>query len=255
MKLTVLCDNNSIIDNYLLAEPALSFLIEDGSEVILFDAGYSDVFLRNAETMGVDLNRITKIVFSHGHNDHTRGVEHILDLKQNIEVICHPGADCFKSYNGLDISMPIKLKEFPDNFKVRTSKKPLKISDNIWFLGEIKRGIQKVKPLGDDYLYDDSALMYVQDNRISIITGCSHSGIINTIEQAKAISKIDEIDALIGGFHMLDNPELNNEVCHYLAKENVRVVYPCHCTDLQAKIKLSKVCKIKEVGVGMVIEI
>ncbi len=255
MKLTVLCDNNSIIDNYLLAEPALSFLIEDNDEVILFDTGYSDVFLRNAEKMNIDLTKITKIIFSHGHNDHTKGVEHLLNLKQDIEVIAHPNVDEKKVYEGLDVSMPLKLKDFPGNFKITTTKEPLKISDNMWFLGEIKREVQQVKPLGDDYLYDDSALLYVGDSKITIITGCSHSGICNIVEQAKRVSGIDDIEIIIGGFHMLNNPDLNNEVCNYLSLENVEVIYPCHCTDLLAKIQLSKVCNIKEVGVGLIIEV
>ena len=53
---------------------------------------------------------------------------------------------------------------------------------------------------------------------------------------------------------MLNNPQLNKEVCDYLAKEKINVIYPCHCTDLLAKIQLSKVCNIKEVGVGLIID-
>lgn len=176
-----------------------------------------------------------------------------MNLKQKIEVIAHPDVDKDKFYEGLDVSMPVKLKDFPGNFKITTTKEPLKISENIWFLGEIKRTVQEVKPLGEDYLYDDSALLYIGDKKISIITGCSHSGICNIIEQAKRVSGIGEIDVIIGGFHLLNNPKLNNEVCNYLSKENVDVIYPCHCTDLQAKIQLSKVNEIKEVGVGLII--
>ena len=74
MKLTVLVDNNTYIDQYYLGEPALSFYIEDGTEKILFDTGYSDAFIKNAEQMGIDLGALTYIVLSHGHNDHTRGL-------------------------------------------------------------------------------------------------------------------------------------------------------------------------------------
>ena len=73
MKLTVLVDNNTYIDQYYLGEPALSFYIEDGDERILFDTGYSDAFIKNAEAMHIDLGRLTYIMLSHGHNDHTRG--------------------------------------------------------------------------------------------------------------------------------------------------------------------------------------
>ena len=53
MKLTVLTDNNTIIDRYLLGEPGLSFYLEDGEDSLLFDVGYSDVFLQNARTLGL----------------------------------------------------------------------------------------------------------------------------------------------------------------------------------------------------------
>ena len=67
MKLTVLVDNNTLLDVYYWGEPGLSYYIEDGSDTILFDAGYSDVFRINAEKMGVDLDRVNKVVLSHGH--------------------------------------------------------------------------------------------------------------------------------------------------------------------------------------------
>ena len=37
MRITVLADNNTIIDMYYLGEPALSFLIEDEGKKILFN--------------------------------------------------------------------------------------------------------------------------------------------------------------------------------------------------------------------------
>ena len=70
-------DNNTYIDQYYLGEPAFSVYIEDGAEKILFDTGYSDAFLRNAEQMRVDMNALTYIVLSHGHNDHSRGHENL----------------------------------------------------------------------------------------------------------------------------------------------------------------------------------
>lgn len=48
MKLTVLVDNNTFIDRYFLGEPAVSYYIEDEDDKILFDTGYSDVFISNA---------------------------------------------------------------------------------------------------------------------------------------------------------------------------------------------------------------
>lgn len=94
MKLTVLTDNNTIIDRYLLGEPALSFYLEDDGQQLLFDVGYSDVLIKNAQTLGIDLAQIPRIVISHGHDDHTRGLQalHRQGLLVSKTVIAHPDA-------------------------------------------------------------------------------------------------------------------------------------------------------------------
>lgn len=66
MKLKVLEDNNTFIDEYYLGEPGVSYYIEDGDEKILFDTGYSSVILKNASKMNIDLNKINKLVISQG---------------------------------------------------------------------------------------------------------------------------------------------------------------------------------------------
>ena len=95
MKLTILVDNNTFIDQYYHGEPAASFYIETEGEKILFDTGYSDILISNAEKMNIDLKRITHIVLSHGHDDHTKGLKYlkdVIDLAQ-VKLIAHP--DCF----------------------------------------------------------------------------------------------------------------------------------------------------------------
>ena len=64
MKLTVLADNNTFIDQYYLGEPAVSYYIEIDDCRILFDTGYSDAFLRNALSLGIDLGAITHVLCS-----------------------------------------------------------------------------------------------------------------------------------------------------------------------------------------------
>lgn len=95
MKLRVLIDNNTYIDDYYLGEPAVSYYIEEEECRILLDTGYSDVLLWNAELMGIDLSKLTHIVFSHGHNDHTRGFQFLADKVDlsGVSLIAHP--DCF----------------------------------------------------------------------------------------------------------------------------------------------------------------
>ena len=78
MRLKVLEDNNTFIDMYYLGEPAVSYYIEDGDDKILFDVGYSDAYIKNAKRMNIDLNKVNKLVISHGHNDHTGGLKYFL---------------------------------------------------------------------------------------------------------------------------------------------------------------------------------
>ena len=84
MKITILVENNTRIDKYLLSEPALSLFIETENKKILFDTGYSDVFIKNAKTLDIDLNQITDIVLSHGHDDHTGGLRFFNPQNKNI---------------------------------------------------------------------------------------------------------------------------------------------------------------------------
>ena len=70
MKLKVLVDNNTYIDQYYYGEPAVSYYIEDEDTNLLLDVGYSDIFMKNANALDVDLESVNTIVISHGHDDH-----------------------------------------------------------------------------------------------------------------------------------------------------------------------------------------
>lgn len=262
MKLTVLVENNTLIDKYLLGEPALSFYIEVDDKKILFDAGYSDIFIQNALKIGIDLKKLDNIVFSHGHNDHTLGIIYLRKLYQdskdlgiqvNIpEIIAHQNILDRKFDNLVgDVGFPLSKDQLEKSFTLKLTSSPCWITENLVFLGEIPRKFN-IKNTKYD-LKDDSALVYKTKEGIVIITGCSHSGICNIIEYAKEISQQDNIIDVIGGFHLLNTgePELQ-EISGYLKAQNIQKLHPCHCTDLKAKIFLSKILQVEEVGVGTV---
>ena len=94
MQLTVLVDNNTLIDRYYLGEPGVAYYLEDGDVRILFDVGYSDIFLRNAQALGIDLSRLQQVVLSHGHNDHTRGLLWLSEQEyfSELQLLAHPEA-------------------------------------------------------------------------------------------------------------------------------------------------------------------
>ena len=266
MKLKVLVDNNTFIDEYYLGEPAVSYYIVDGNDHILFDTGYSDIFIKNASKMNIDLNKVNKIVISHGHDDHTGGLKYFLNTKKDIKLIAHPDCFNYKEVDGLCISSPLSKEDLSNYCNLKLTKEPTKISDNIMYLGEIPslNTFEQRDVIGltikdneekNDIVIDDSAIVYKGDNGLFIITGCSHSGICNIIEYAKKVCDDDRIYGVIGGFHLFENSDRLQNTIKYFKDNNIKLLYPCHCVSLEAKVELAKQMKINEVGVGLEIDI
>ena len=264
MKLKVLVDNNTYIDQYYCGEPAISYYIEDEDVSLLLDVGYSDLFIKNSTALGVDLENIRTIIISHGHDDHTRGLKYYFEqkYKNDISIIAHPDAFKEKTIDDLKICSPILQEELKDKCNLILSKEPMKVSKHITFLGEIPQinDFENRKPIGkqmvgdtlvDDYVMDDTALVYQSKNGIYIITGCSHSGICNIIEYAKKVCKDNRVLGVIGGFHLFQLNEQVNKTIDYLKQNNLKELYPCHCTSFVVRAEIYKVLPVKEVGVGL----
>ncbi len=277
MKLTVLVDNNTLIDRYFLAEPGISLFIEQGGKRILLDVGYSDVFMINAQKMNIDLRSLDYVVLSHGHLDHTWGLDPLVRLytESDIEgiphkrptILAHPLTFFSKTADDIkEIGSLISRDKLSKHFIIKLSKNPIWLTERMLFLGQIERknDFECKKPIGSimkpdgeepDYLYDDTALVYKSPQGLVIITGCSHSGICNIVEQAKKLCKEERVIDIVGGLHLLDpSKEQLQGTLEYMKKLNPKQMHACHCTDLQSKIALSKVVNLKEVGVGLVLE-
>jgi 7,8-dihydropterin-6-yl-methyl-4-(beta-D-ribofuranosyl)aminobenzene 5'-phosphate synthase len=269
MKLTVLCDNHTIIDRYYLGEPALSFYMEDEGEKILFDTGYSDVFLKNAKALGIDFSKLTAIVISHGHNDHTGGLRRLLDTfdLSGVKLIAHPQVFKKRRYEGLMIGSKLTAEECREyGLDVRECTKPFMITPRLCFLGEIPRRMpfEGKTPIGEclengrwrpDFIRDDSALVYAGSEGPFVITGCSHSGICNILTQALSLSKKEKAAGVIGGFHLMQKDAVLEKTVSFLADTVSGCLYPCHCVCLEAKCEMARVLPVREVGVGMSLEI
>jgi 7,8-dihydropterin-6-yl-methyl-4-(beta-D-ribofuranosyl)aminobenzene 5'-phosphate synthase len=275
MKVTILTDNNTIIDRYFIGEPGFSAYIEDGNNKILFDLGFSDVFLRNAQKMKIDFTELEYVAVSHGHCDHTGGLESLMRYYSELEfekinhkrpiMLAHPKT--FKSiaadgYSELgSLISENKLAQF---FDLHLDRNPQTISDRIVYLGEIPRNNdfegkqsfgKKEDEKDNDYVIEDTAIVYKAADGLVIITGCSHSGICNIIEYAKKITGESKIVDIIGGFHLLDPDEKQIKgTLDYFKKQNIKQIHPCHCTDLKSKIKLTSVTRVEDVGVGLKVE-
>lgn len=268
MKLTVLVDNNTLIDHYYAGEPGVSYYIEDDDKTFLFDTGYSDIFLKNANLMGIDINRIESIVISHGHDDHTRGLNFLYtqNALTHAPIIAHPQAFMPKFSKNISVGSPLTEGQLREKYTLHLSTEPVKVSKNCTFLGEIPSyndfECRKVHghyrdglAVHDDQLMDDSALVYSSKDGLFIITGCSHSGICNIIAHAKYVCGDDRIVGVIGGFHLFDVSAQLAETVRYFKTVGVSKLYPCHCVSFAAKVEMHKHIPVQEVGVGLTIEL
>lgn len=269
MQLTVLCDNNTLIDQYFLGEPGFSLLIEDAGQKILLDTGYSNVFLSNAQLMGIDLKELDTLVISHGHDDHTGGLASLLkyyeasQMAKKVKLIAHPQAFETKISHGREIGLNLKESALDGYFCVHKAKAPCYLTENLLYLGQIPRSnhFENKTAIGfcgdgqggltPDRMLDDTALVYKSTQGLVILTGCSHSGICNIIQYAKELCGEQPIADVIGGFHLLDTEKsLMDQTLAYLSAQNIAKMHPCHCTDLQAKLALSRVLPVEEIGVS-----
>ena len=138
------------------------------------------------------------------------------------------------------------------------------MSENLLFLGEIPESVESRTAIGqqkeasgfvDDYVLDDSALVYKSPKGLFIITGCSHSGICNIIEYAKQICQDDRIHGIIGGFHLFQvDSKLKNTIQYFLDNQ-ITELYPCHCSSFEVRAEIHKHIPIHEVATGMILKI
>lgn len=244
-----------------MAEHGLSYLLEIDGEKILFDTGHSDVFLRNAKTLGIDIqNELKTVVLSHGHWDHGDGLQFIV----NKDLITHP-VTFVKRFRKTDhslVGLSLTKDEIQKKFTLFENINHYQISTNLYFLGEIPRlndfesqtTAFEFENGEDDFVLDDSALAAVVNDKLVIITGCSHSGICNICEQAKKVTQISKIKAVIGGFHLKYQSRQTIETIEYFKRNEVEKLYPSHCTELPALTAFYNEFRIKQVKTGMTLE-
>lgn len=258
MELSVLVDNNSRGGSCLISEHGLSFFIEEYDLKLLFDCGSTDAFIKNAYNMKIDLANVTDIVLSHSHFDHIGGLLRLQSLYQKFKhigidfpaknIIAHPDVFRPSESNILDNeAFHLSKEEMDKFFNLILTNKPMPLTHSLMYLGEIPTP----QVVSMDYSPDESALAYKSKDGLVIISGCSHSGIDNIIEHAKYVTGINNINTVIGGLYLINKEEEEiNRLGAYLRDQNVKRIFPCHCTDLEAKIILSKYVKIEDVATG-----
>jgi 7,8-dihydropterin-6-yl-methyl-4-(beta-D-ribofuranosyl)aminobenzene 5'-phosphate synthase len=278
LTLTVLVDNATIGDHDYGGEAGLSFLLETAGKKILFDTGLSGLFLANAEKMGIDVLDPDYLVLSHGHIDHTGGLPVLIRYLASAtpeggqprvpQLIAHPRCFWQKEKDRRKNGSPVNEGEIKRQFPTTLSEKPVWITDDLVFLGEIPRRFvfeqgdpgsrvihQPDGNTGPDHLPDDTALAFRSAKGLVIITGCSHAGICNITEYAKEVCGEKKVRDIIGGLHLLSpEPKRFIKTGKYLNRLHLNALHACHCTSLPAKLALADYCPMQEVGVGMKVE-
>ena len=272
MQLTVLADNNTFISRYFLAEPALSLFIQVQGRKILLDCGFSDVFLRNAGTAGLDLLQLDTIAFSHGHLDHTWGMTELVRMyaraalegrpHKRPQVLAHPRTfESVMDERGVDQGSMLSKDKVEQHFPLKLSTTPVYITPGLVWLGEIPRitSFESRKALGwktddsrPDYVPDDTALAYISPEGLVIVTGCSHSGICNIVHHARQVTGEDRVVDIIGGLHLQspDGEQLTGTI-DFLKTLNLTDLHACHCTDFYSRTALAADLPLRTTGCGM----
>ncbi len=247
--------------NALLAEHGLSCLLKvcaDSEEhVVLFDASISPIaLLHNAETLGVDLNKIESVVLSHGHFDHFGGLIAFLNKAQKgIPLILHPDAFLPRRLNlpavGIQVDLPrldeAALKETGVAIDKRGQASTM-TSDLVGVLGQVERVTEFEKSfpwaealIGDEWVVDpfnddQGVAVKVKGRGLVVVSGCAHAGIINTVEHARKVSGVDKVHAVLGGFHLtgpLFEPLIGPTIAE-MKRIGPDLVAPMHCTGWNA---------------------
>ena len=205
----------------LLAEHGLSFYIEAGDCRILFDTGQNLAISNNAQVLGVDLKRIEAVVLSHGHYDHSGGLQSILQTNKKFTLYGHPDLFSQKikksnesNRNYKYIGIPIGQNDLENRgVSLKLSRHPVEIAPGVMTSGEIALAndfedvesgflLKKGNDITRDTLADDQCLILESGRGLVVLLGCSHRGVINTLNHVTQLKGTDKIYAILGGLHL-----------------------------------------------------
>ncbi|GLI55354.1 MBL fold hydrolase [Propionigenium maris DSM 9537] len=255
---------NLVYKGGLKGEHGLSFLIKTREHKILFDAGQSRALLDNARALGEDLKDVDFIILSHSHYDHTGGLEKVLEINKNARIIMKRSIleEKYSNSSGSMKEIGFKLRgryrEYPNEFILLDGDYNLR--DGIRVVGDIGKysdfeGTQEGLFVKEEDKYvrdrfsDELFLIVEKDDKLNIITGCSHRGIINILRSAMDKTGIERINLLLGGMHLsgmkIQDKDLREEnddrllrTIQEMKKIDIERIYTNHCTGIDGFMRL-----------------
>lgn len=233
----------------------------------LFDTGMTGaVLLHNARALDLNPDQLDHLVLSHGHPDHYGGLMDLLAAREHpLPVSVHPEAflarylrlasgEVAPFYNA-DLTLA-GIQDAGGRPVLHSS--PLEIGPGMIATGEVPRKFDFEQPNEDteapnallqvsegnsriDSVGDDQALVIRVGDGIVVLVGCSHAGIINTITHAMALTGVERVLGVFGGFHLgfPGTPEAKlKRTIEELRNIGVEMLCPMHCTGMRAMMEL-----------------
>ena len=258
-RVSCLVDNTAGLSSGLWAEHGSAFLVEAATVKVLFDTGQSgEVLVHNLAALKQDLQGLSSVVLSHGHYDHTGGVDHVLSMFGDVEVVAHPTIfaeriardDCGQEK---PIGIPFSRQHLEAKCCLRLTKEPVEVAPGVFTTGQVPRGfgpepqdprllVRKGEQLVVDPLLDDLSLVLNTQNGLVILLGCCHAGLINTLEHVKKTFS-GEMLAILGGTHLanVDDGSLRETVTAVKDRYGVQYAYVGHCSGFRGLLAFAEI--------------
>lgn len=283
LKITVIAEDSVGYDSPYLGQHGISFLLtaerDDVVKNILVDVAQdSAALIENINRMQIAISCIDAVVLTHCHYDHTRGIAKILREigGKDIPVIAHP--DIFRTHFISDPYLrSIGIMDGDRREDIESSGgilylagNALEIMPGLISTGEVERitdfeevgmnlfTIENGQVKGDLMKDDISVVANVRGKGLVIVTGCSHAGIVNIIQQSIKLTGTKKIHGIIGGFHLIEaSEERIQKTALALKKFNPDWVYAGHCTGFRAQVELYNIFKerFSPLHTGMIVEV
>lgn len=245
----------------------------DEEHTILFDVGpYPQYWLDNAERLAIDLAKIECLFLSHWHFDHSGGFPEVIaaisaarsvaGLREPLVVDLHPDRPDQRGIM-LPSGVMVLLPEEPSfaaitasGGAIATHAEAHTLSNGFFYAsGAIERvtayetGLDGHHTFRGEAAAPDPLIMderyvaaIVRGRGVSVLSACSHAGIINACLSAQARFPDEPIDVVLGGYHLAGKVmEQRIEATVEDLRERIRprVVAPGHCTGWRAKARLA----------------